>query len=190
MTSGGSGQLPGEYVDLTNAATLGATITGFTTGGAIDFEAVDYASTDTVNYQSGVVSVVASGVTVASFDVSGTYTAANFVPGNDGTGHLQVTYADPPAHAVANAAQSETDTGSLAELLGGYYARTADPPSTPSSVASAFDSWAALASSAGTDPGCFGSRYENNGNAGGARDAWGVSAGWTESIGHGPAPGS
>jgi hypothetical protein len=65
-----------------------------------------------------------------------------------------------------------------------------DPPSTPSSNLSAFDSWSALASGAGTDPGGFGFHNENDGNGGGGRDALGVDVGWNGPVGHGPGPGS
>ncbi len=61
----------GEYVDLQTGSALGATISGFTTGDAVDFEAISVASTDTVSYASGVVSIDNKGATVASFDVSG-----------------------------------------------------------------------------------------------------------------------
>ena len=43
---------------------------------------------------------------------------------------------------------------------------------------------AALGSSAATYSGGF--DFHHDGNAGGARDAWGVSVGWEGSIGHGP----
>jgi hypothetical protein len=42
------------------------------------------------------------------------------------------------------------------------------------------------ASSAGTYSG--GLAYHSDGNAGGARDAWGVGVGWNDSFGHGPGP--
>jgi hypothetical protein len=84
----------GEYVDLTSATTPHATISGFKSGDAVDVEAVRFLSTDKVAYASGVVSVENSkGATVASFDVSGTYTAANFHVGADPFGHLLVSYA-------------------------------------------------------------------------------------------------
>jgi autotransporter-associated beta strand protein len=88
----------GEYVDLRSASAPSATISGFTSGDAVDFEAVQFVSTDKVAYASGVASVKNSkGATVASFDVSGTYSAANFHIGADPFGHLLVSYAGTAA---------------------------------------------------------------------------------------------
>ena len=126
-----------------------------------------------------------AGATVATFKVSGTYTSANFKVGKDASGHVLVTHA-----ATTTVAASGPVIGSSADILGGYAAEFAEPPWARANDLSAFDSWAALASGAGTDPSGFGFHYENDGNVGGARDAWGVGVGWQGQIGHGPGPGS
>ena len=69
-------------------------------------------------------------------------------------------------------------------------ARTSPRRPGGASNLSAFDSWSALASGAGTDPGGLGFHHENDGSLGAAHDAWGVAAGWNGSIGHGPGSGS
>jgi hypothetical protein len=74
--------------------------------------------------------------------------------------------------------------GRGADLLGRYDPRFPERQDG----ASAFDSWAALASRAGGYTGDF--AYRCDGNVGGARDAFAVSAGWDGAVGHGPAPGS
>ncbi len=64
--------------------------------------------------KSGVVAIHNSvGATIGSFDVAGTYTAANFKLGNDGSSHLLVSYVATPAPAAID----ETGGGSLADLL-------------------------------------------------------------------------
>ena len=64
-----------DYAILKGASTLRATINNFGAGDQVDFEAVKYASTDTVRYARRVVTVDNSrGAKVASFDVSGSYT--------------------------------------------------------------------------------------------------------------------
>jgi len=95
-----------------------------------------------------------------------------------------VTY----AATAANAAIDEIGGGSFADLLGRYGSAFAEPPSTPTSDALAFDAWTALGSSAGAYSGGF--DFHGDGNAGGARDAWGVGVGSNGTIGHGPGPGS
>ncbi len=113
-------------------------------------------------------------VDLATLNVSGTYTSANFNVGKDASGDVLVTY-------VA------TIGGSSADLLGRYGSAFAEPPSTPASDAFAFDAWTALGSSAGTYSGGF--DFHHDGNAGGGRDVWGVGAGSDGQIGHGPGPG-
>jgi hypothetical protein len=88
----------GDEAGLLSGNTLGVTISGFGSGDKVDFDAVGYASTDRVAYTSGVVSIDSStGATVASFDVTGTYTAANFELSADTVdppgGNLVVSYA-------------------------------------------------------------------------------------------------
>ena len=75
-----------------------------------------------------------------------------------------------------------------ADLLGRYGSAFAEPPSTLASDARAFDAWTALGSNAGAYSGGF--DFHQDGNAGGARDVWGVGAGSNGSFGHGPGPGS
>jgi autotransporter-associated beta strand protein len=81
---------------LMSGNALGATISGFGSGDKVDFDAVGYASTDTVAYANGIVSIENStGATVASFDVTpGTY---NFKlsADSDPSGNLLVSYAAP-----------------------------------------------------------------------------------------------
>jgi len=166
-------------------ANLANTISGFGGSDAIDFSRVAYAAGDYAVDNSGNVSIETSaGSTVATFNVSGTYTSANFTVGADTSGDVLVTYA-----AAANAAIGEVGGGSLADLLGRYGSAFAEPPSTPTGDALAFDAWTALGSSAGTYSGFD---FHHDGNAGGARDAWGVSVGvgWEGSFGHGPGSGS
>ncbi len=164
---------------------LANTITGFGGADEIDFARVKYAASDYAVDNVGKVAIETSaGSTVATFNVSGTYTSANFTVGADTSGDVLVTYA-----AAANAAIGEVGGGSLADLLGRYGSAFAEPPSTPTGDALAFDAWTALGSSAGTYSGFD---FHHDGNAGGARDAWGVSVGvgWEGSFGHGPGSGS
>ena len=71
-----------EHRDPEERLEPGATISGFTLGDTVDFNAVKYASTDTVAYNNGGVTIKdKSGATVASFRVSGAYSAANFARG-------------------------------------------------------------------------------------------------------------
>ena len=105
---------------------------------------------------------------------------ASSVPDNDGSGHILVSYAATPASVAA----SEVGGGSSADLLGRYGSAFAEPPSTPTRDALAFDAWTALGSSAGAYSGGF--DFHHDGNAGGARDAWGVGLGEHSPIGHGP----
>ena len=121
------------------------------------------------------------GSTVATFKVSGTYTSANFNVGKDTSGDVLVTYA-----AAANAAIDEVGGGS-SDLLGRYGSAFAEPPSTPTGDALAFDAWTALGSSRAYSGGFD---FHHDGNAGGARDAWGIGVAWEGSFGHGPGSGS
>jgi len=118
---------------------------------------------------SGVVTIDnSSAAAIASFDVSGSYTAANFALGKDGTGHLLLSYVDPPTPALAANAASDDELGGggLAQLLGSYGADFAGPSWTPAAAALGFDTLAALASSAGTGLGGVGFHHENDGNVG------------------------
>jgi autotransporter-associated beta strand protein len=153
-----------DYALLESGATLGARIANFGIGDAVEFEAVKYSSSDKVSYASGVVSIKNSAATVASFDVSGRHTAANFALENDGLGHLVVT--DPRRRERS----------------------AAEPSWTRASDASAFDSWALLSSRAGSYRDSLAQR--DDGNVGGAHDAWALGAGSDAPIGHRPGPGS
>jgi hypothetical protein len=157
-------------------ADLANTISGFGGKDKIDFAKVKYAAGDhAVIDTSGKVAVETSaGNTIGTFDVAGTYVSANFNVGADKSGHILVSYA----------------TATPADILGGYAAEFAEPSWTRASDLSAFDSWSALASGAGTDAGGFGFHHANDRNVGGARDAWGVVAGGDGSMAHGPGPGS
>ncbi len=141
---------------------------------AIDFAKVKYAAGDHAVDNAGKVSIETSaGSTVATFNVSGTYTSADFNVGKDASGDVLVTYAATAANA--------------AELLGRYGSAFAEPPSTPASdplpSTPGPRSARAPAYSGGFD-------FHDDGNAGGARDLWGVGVGSDGPIGHGPGPGS
>jgi len=173
-----------EY-DAKVSVNLANTITGFGGSDEIDFAKVKYAAGDHAVDTAGKVAIEASGgATVATFKVSGAYTSANFGVGADASGDVLVTY----AATAANAAIDEVGAGSFADLLGRYGSAFAEPPSTPTGDALAFDAWTALGSSAGSYSGGF--DFHHDGNAGGARDIWGVGVGWNGSTGHGPGPGS
>jgi hypothetical protein len=92
MSSGGN-----DEAFLKSGSSLGATVGAFGAGDKVNFSAVKFRSTDTVNYSAGAATVEnKSGVTVASFDVSGTYTKANFLPADDGSGQLVVSFVVAP----------------------------------------------------------------------------------------------
>jgi autotransporter-associated beta strand protein len=169
------------------SVTIANTLTGFGGSDEIDFAKVKYAAGDhAVDDTSGRVAIETSaGATVAAFNVSGASTSANFNVGKDASGDVLVTYA-----ATATTAGSEAVIGSPADILGGYAAEFAETSWTRARDLSAFDSWSALASGGGRGAGGFGSHHENDGNVGGARDAWGVGAGGANPIGRGPGPGS
>jgi hypothetical protein len=103
----------------------------------------------------------AAHVAIASVDVSGTYTAANFALGDDGSGHLLASYAATPASAAIEGAGG---------LYNGVFGADSLLPPVPG---------------AETHGGEFDFRHEAY--AGSARDAWSVS--WDAAIGHGPGPG-
>ena len=167
-------------IEYSAGANLANTVSGFWASDEIDFSTIAYATGDTAVDNSGSVSVeTSSGSTVATFSVSGTYTSANFNVGPDKSGDIVVTYAASPA-----------------DLLGGYGSQFAEPSWARASDVSKFDSWAALASSAGADPGGFSSRHDQN--PGGTSlawtadgfEAWGARVGSSDQVGHGPGPGS
>jgi hypothetical protein len=66
-----------QFIDFININSFGATIS--------------YTSSTS---SSGVLKVTSGGHTVASINMVGHYTTADFTPGNDGSGHLEIT--DPP----------------------------------------------------------------------------------------------
>jgi hypothetical protein len=69
--------LPARRIDFTHMNSAGATVA--------------YTSNSS---NSGVLKVTSGGHTVASINMVGHYTTADFTLGNDGSGHLQIT--DPP----------------------------------------------------------------------------------------------
>jgi hypothetical protein len=117
--------------------------------------------------------------TVASFNVSGSYTNANFKVSKDVSGDVLVSY-------VAAATASQAIIGSPADVLGGHAAEFAEPSWTQASNLSAFDSWSALASGPGTSTDGFGFPYENDGYGRDAHGGWGVAVGSEGPTGHGP----
>jgi len=180
----------GAELILDQPSTFQGTIDDFGGGGVdeIDFPTIKYANgdhaVDTGGVGNGKVAIETSaGKTVASFNVYYLNTF-DIAVGADASGHVLVT----DGVAAANAAIDEIGGGSSADLLGRYDPAFAEPPSTPASDALAFDAWTALGSNAGTYSGGF--DFHHDGNAGGARDIWGVGVGWEGSIGHGPGPGS
>jgi autotransporter-associated beta strand protein len=202
-------------VEYAAGASLANTISGFGGPDEIDFSTIAYATGDYAVDTSGQVSIEnnSANSTVSTFNVSGSYTSGNFNVGPDKSGDILVTYADPPAADPRGAwspadilagpgsqsyasAIAETAAASPADLLGSYGSQFAEPPWARGNDLSAFDSWSALASRAGTDPGGFGFHSENDANVGGASDAWGVGVGWAwgvgvgwnRSTGHGPGP--
>ena len=173
-------------IEYAAGAHLANRISGFGDADKIDFAQVAFVAGDHAVDTNGNVAIKTSaGATVATFKVSGTYTSANFKVDKDASGHVLVTHA-----ATTAVAASGPVIGSPADILGGYATEFAEPPWVRANDLSASDSWAALASGAGTDPSGFGFHYENDGNVGGARDAWGVGVGSHGQIGHGPGPGS
>jgi hypothetical protein len=173
-------------IEYSAGANLANTVSGFGGSDEIDFSTIAYATGDTAVDNSGSVSVeTSSGSILATFSVSGAYTSANFNVGKDASGDVLVTYA-------------ATGAASAADLLGSYDSQFAQPSWARASDLSAFDSWAALASSAGADPGGFGFHSAPNpdrsglfldGNfSDGARDASSIGIGWNTSTGHGPGP--
>lgn len=98
LKSGGTIFLDGA-MDLPNQDTfLSAGAVVLSAGAQIDF--VNIVSSGTVvkytstTASSGVLTVTSGGHTAASVNLVGRYTTANFHPGNDGSGHLEIT--DPP----------------------------------------------------------------------------------------------
>jgi hypothetical protein len=85
--------------------------------------------------------------------------------------------------AATPATASEAAIASPLDILGGYETEFAEPSWTRAGDLNAFDSWSALASGAGPDPGGFGFHHENDRSVGGARGAWGISVGWSGSTG-------
>jgi hypothetical protein len=103
----------------------------------------------------------------------------------------EIKFANPTLLATkpASAAIDEVGGGSATDLLGRF-----DSPfsmAIPETHNSAFepDTWLSLVSSAETYSGAF--AHHQDGNPGGARDAWGIGVGWNDLLlGHGPGPGA
>jgi hypothetical protein len=93
--SGGTG---GVELDVASAYTCKVSGFGSNNNQFIDFTHINSAGA-TVAYtsnssNSGVLKVTSGGHTVAAINMVGHYTTANFHPGNDSSGHLEIT--DPP----------------------------------------------------------------------------------------------
>src|SRR5262249_17254176 len=73
----GFGSNSSQFIDLSNINSVGATV-----------------SYNSMTSSSGVLRVTSGGHTVASINMVGQYTTADFHPGSDSSGHLQIT--DPP----------------------------------------------------------------------------------------------
>ena len=161
-------------------ANLANAISGFRGKDRIDFALVSFAPGDHAVDNSGKVSVETStGVTVATFNVSGTDTSANFHVGKDASGHVLVTFVATAANAI-----DEVRGGSAADLLGAPGAEFPSPTAETNSGAAGLDPLLSPFPSAESDPGGFAYHYDRN--VGGARDTWGVGAGWDGALGHGP----
>jgi autotransporter-associated beta strand protein len=163
-------------------ANLANPISGFGGSDAIDFSQLGFATGDHAVDNGGQVAIETSvGQTIGGFDVSGTYASANFSVGKDTSGQVLVTYAATSTLAAVN----ELGGGSLIGLLGRYGSQVPTPiPETHSGDPAGLYSLLRPVLGAETLTGAFGSPRE--GNAGGARDGWGVAVGWNETIGHGP----
>ena len=110
-------------VEYAAGAHLANRISGFRGSDKIDFSQVAFAAGDHAVDNSGKVSIAtAAGKTVATFEVSGTYTSANFKVGKDASGHVLVTHA-----ATTAVAASGPVIGSPADILGGYAPEFAEP---------------------------------------------------------------
>ena len=89
-------------------ADLANTISGFGGKDRIGFALVSFAPGDHAVDKAGKVSIKTSaGVTVATFNVSGTYTSANFHVGKDASGHVLVTFVGGAAAAAIDEVRGE-----------------------------------------------------------------------------------
>ena len=155
-------------------ANLANTISGFGGADKIDFSQVAFAPGDNaVDNAGSCLDRNAGGSTVATFNVSGTYASANFHVGTDMSGHVLVTYVATAAAAGKRGRYREPRRHSRRLRRG--VRRAALEGQRP--VCVQFLVRARVG--AGTDPGVLGFHHENYGNAGGARDAWGVAAAGT-----------
>lgn len=98
--SGGTIAFNGGAVDILSGVRLGNVIAGFGAGDTLDFQAAHYAGGDLVAYApnsagtGGTVTIESLlGKPVASFAVTGSYTAADFALGNDSHGGILVSSA-------------------------------------------------------------------------------------------------
>jgi len=106
-----AGQYTGEIGDFGGSSSQFIDFPNITSSGAT----VNYTSTST---DTGVLTVGSGGHIVASIDFFGHYVTSNFIPGNDGSGHLEIT--DPPVGTVTGGAVT-TPAYNVA-LLGSYMA--------------------------------------------------------------------
>jgi autotransporter-associated beta strand protein len=146
-------------VKVAAGAHLANTITAFGgSGDRIDFSTVAWEPGDhaTVDSNGKVVIETSANVPVATFQVSGTYTSANFKVSADASGRdVLVTYVAAPA----SAALAESRSGSPVDLLGQHGSAYNAPPSTPRDDGLWFDVWNALVFNAGADPAGFEFRH-------------------------------
>jgi autotransporter-associated beta strand protein len=159
----------GEVEDAASA-NLANTISGFKGSDKIDFSTVAFATGDHAVDKAGNVSIETSaGKTVATFDVSGTYTSANFRVSADPSGHLLVGFV----------------AASPADLLGRHDSQFPMPIQEMHSGVFGLDSLLSPLLSAETYAGVLADRHDGNV---GARAALGAGAGWNDPTGHGPGP--
>jgi hypothetical protein len=158
----------GEVEDAAGA-NLANTISGFGASDKIDFSEVACATGDHAVDKAGEVSIETSaGKTVASFDVSGAYTSANFRVSADASGNVLVGFV----------------AASPADLLGRHDSQFPTPiPRAHDGVAS-LDPLLSPIPGAETSAGDLARPHDRNDS--GARAAWAV--GGDSPTGHGPGP--
>ncbi|HXZ16625.1 MAG TPA: hypothetical protein VEH77_11760, partial [Roseiarcus sp.] len=135
LSNGAVADLYGGYssnIAFQDAATLvlaqsgSGVISGFSVGDTIDMTSVAYNATDYVTFTpnsggGGTVSIDnASGTTVASFNTASTYAPSQFALRNDGSGHLDIDFAQVAGDFTGNG---------YSDILFRYYdaANAADP---------------------------------------------------------------
>jgi autotransporter-associated beta strand protein len=142
---GTGGAIPGNvtFAGVRGAATLrldtgtsqlGGSIVGFAVGDSIDLAFVSFDPSLSAIWQEnasntgGVLSLVASGSTVAALNLSGQYTSADFSIASDGQGGASIAFANPPpadgttAHMVLRHVSGQYELYNIANnaILGAY----------------------------------------------------------------------